>query len=150
MNILLIQGERKKARMFKTFMTAAALLLVFSCGTVLEEQPSTSTDSSVTPESVPIQVKAGDTFNIVLEANPGTGYSWQIDAIEDTQLVKQDGSSQYIRDDAPRDATGVGGREIWSFITLGGGSTTVTFRHVPEEPGRNRDRTIEFLIEIRD
>ncbi len=136
--------------MLKIFMVIAALLIVFSCGSTQVIESPVGDVLPVTPEGVPIQIKVGDTFNIVLEVNPTAGYSWQIDSIGDLQLVKQNGSSQYIRDDAPRDMTGVGGKEAWTFVALSGGSTIITFRYVPEESGRERDRTIEFLIEIRE
>ncbi len=138
--------------MFKVFTMAAVLLLVFACspGAVTPVTPPGDGELVLTPEGVPIKVAVGETFEIILEANPTTGYAWEIDSIGDLQLVKPVADSQYYKDDAPRGIVGVGGKEVWTFSAENGGSTVISFRYVPEEAGRDRERTIEFLIEIQE
>ncbi len=79
------------------------------------------------PDS-PIEVGKGDTFYIVLDSNPTTGYQWELAGPFDDKVLSLEGS----RYEAPQDTTvmGAGGKEYWEFDAVGSGSTEVSFRYV--------------------
>src|SRR5829696_354641 len=83
----------------------------------------TTGPSEFSDPDVPIEVKRGDEFAIVLESNASTGYRW-------TLLAPLDGSvvSLLRAEYRPANAgggVGAGGVEYWSFGAEGKGTTLI-------------------------
>jgi len=106
-------------------------------------------DLTATDPSTVIEALAGDSFEIVLKANPSTGYQWKLVSMPSDKLL-QEGSSEYVRTPDTGDIVGSGGHEIWRFSAIGPGSATIVFGYfspgfygegVPEE-------TLSFSISI--
>ena len=67
-----------------------------------------------------VKVSINDTFDITLDSNPTTGYSWQAD-YDEAYLVLVDRTFE-----PSSDAVGAGGVEIFTFRALKDGETKVT------------------------
>ena len=94
----------------------------------------------------PIDVKAGDDFTISLEANPSTGYSWELTGPLDDKVVVELGS-----DHEPGTGTGVGvpGHQLFRFQAVGAGSATIGLQYVrPWETGVAPAQTSEFTVNV--
>jgi predicted secreted protein len=80
-----------------------------------------------------IRARVGEAFAIALAGNPTTGYTWQPDADADyLELVGQ----EFERGGQ---GVGAGGEEVFSFRTLAGGETEVTFQYQRPWDRESRD-----------
>lgn len=71
----------------------------------------------------PIQINAGDEFQIVLNANPTTGYHWEFVEEVDQNII------QFVSRDYEADqpvTTGSGGTEVWTFKAIATGEARIT------------------------
>jgi predicted secreted protein len=90
-------------------------------------------------------IQAGAKFNIQLDANPSTGYMWQVDAM-DGQLVQQAGKTELVMHSG---AIGSPQTQIMHFSGVESGFTTLNFVYRrPWESGISPSRRI--YIELID
>ena len=92
----------------------------------VEEDTSNVQDQIIEPEPVVYdsrEVVLGDTFEIALDANATTGYSWEIAEIDEdiVQLTK----SEYIVDPNAEGLVGKGGKAVFRFEAVGSGETAL-------------------------
>ena len=92
----------------------------------VEEDTSKAQDPATTPEPVVYEsreVELGEMFEIVLEANATTGYSWELIEIDDdvVQLME----SEYIADPNAEGLVGKGGKTVFRFEAVGSGQTAL-------------------------
>jgi len=92
----------------------------------VEEDPSQIQDPATTPEPVVYEsreVVLGETFEIMLEANATTGFSWEIAEIDEdiVQLME----SEYIADPNAEGLVGKGGKAVFRFEAVGRGETAL-------------------------
>lgn len=121
---------------------AVALTLVAAvsagCGSDDDEG---SDPQRFTDLSEPIEVEDGDIFEIVLDANPTTGYHWEVSSSTSGDAVILEGSD-YEPDDDSGELAGGGGKETFTFRAENPGEMTFDFEYLP--PGRPVDRgTVE-------
>ena len=97
-------------------------------------------------ESIPNTLTAtqGCTFEFKLEANPTTGYTWQVN-IEDEEIVELVGN-EYICDDP--EADGTGGITTLKFKALQIGETTVTLEYARDWEDGDVDKTKEIKVVV--
>jgi len=111
--------------------------------------PSEIHNLTATDPSAVIEAVVGGSFEIVLKANPSTGYQWKLVSMPSDQLL-QDGSQEYVRAQDVGDIVGIGGHEIWRFSVIGPGSALVVFGYFP--PGAYGEgvpeETLSFSISI--
>jgi inhibitor of cysteine peptidase len=89
----------------------------------------------------PIHVRAGETFAIVLEGNPTTGYSWQADADpEHLQLLDQTFEQE-------GKGIGAGGREVLRFRAVSAGEVDVACAYKRPWDAKARE-TRRFQVRI--
>ena len=82
--------------------------------------PAGSTRPALTDSSIPIEVQAGETFNIVVDSNPSTGYHWEIvGELNGVEFV----STEYTADEPV--APGSGGVDVWTFKAVASGETQI-------------------------
>jgi predicted secreted protein len=98
-----------------------------------------------------VEVKAGDTFTIVLDSNATTGFQWTTQAnIGDAKVVEQT-AHEYIAPntgDAP--VAGMAGVEEWTFRAGKAGTTTVILSYDrPWEGGEKGVRTFELTVIVK-
>lgn len=104
--------------MKKLMILALATLMLGACSRAIK--PS---DPLITIETAP-----GKEFKVVLEANPTTGYHWElVGELDETvvEFVSKDYSA------AEPQAVGSGGVETWVFKAVAAGETQITLGYYP-------------------
>ncbi len=96
----------------------------------------------------PVQVKAGEEFEVVLESNPTTGYQWQLADPAMGGIVALV-SSTYRPDPAPPGMVGSGGKEHWVFRGLKPGETTVSLVYARPWEKDAPDTSETFRVTVR-
>jgi predicted secreted protein len=97
--------------------------------------------------AVPVTVKPGKEFSLVLDSNRTTGYGWSLDGSVDKSVVKLMGSD--YRQPSTKLA-GAGGSEIFKFRAVGKGKAVVFLRYArPWEKGVEPVRRAAFVIVVR-
>ena len=77
------------------------------------------------PEETSIEIENGDNFSVILEANPTTGYQWEIYFEADyIQLVDKEYTP------ASSELIGGGGDEVFNFLALKSGQAEITFSYL--------------------
>lgn len=137
--------------MTRTFMLVLALLVVLCISAcagdrrtagVLPEKTREFTDPLRT-----IQAAVGDTFSIVLDSNPTTGYSWRRQDRTGDGVVAFTGS-RFVP--ARTDLAGAGGREHMTFTATAPGTEKLTFHYLrPWEKNTEPAKTVVFTVTVR-
>lgn len=100
---------------------------------------------SETDPAIPIEATAGETFDIVIEANPTTGYEWRlVGALDETvvQFVAQD-----YEPDRPINE-GSGGLDVWTFQAVAPGESKIVLGHYPPDGRDEPERTVTFTVVV--
>ncbi len=74
-----------------------------------------------------LAVAVGQEFTITLEANPSTGYQWQLAKPPEKEIV------QWVRSEYQHPDTkliGAPGKEVWTFKGVGPGKTTIELHYL--------------------
>ncbi|NOH01564.1 MAG: peptidase inhibitor I42 [Chloroflexi bacterium] len=122
------------------FLPLLIALALSACGA---KQP----ELQVSDPAQPIEAAAGDEFTIVLDANPSTGYHWELVEELDAGVV------QFVSRDYSADqpvTIGSGGVDVWTFQAVGAGETQITLGYYPpsndpEEP----QQTVTFTVTVK-
>ena len=91
-----------------------------------EFHPSGKIKTIGSPENVPIEVKVGDDFQIMLDANKTTGYEWSLAKPLDKEVLTLVGKD-YLIPRTPR--MGAGGKSVWKFKAIGSGKALITLEY---------------------
>jgi inhibitor of cysteine peptidase len=115
---------------------------------------STSAGESPAPQSLHLTqadnggsfaIQAGGTFDIALEANPSTGYSWELnDPDPEASLLAQVGEPTFVSDNPS--AAGAGGTLTFTFQAVDKGEMLVKFVYLA--PGVDEAPTETFQIDL--
>jgi inhibitor of cysteine peptidase len=93
-----------------------------------------------------VELRMGETLEVVLRGNPTTGYQWEI-ASGDTSVVKQRGKPEYRSDSA---GIGSSGNFTFTFEAAAPGQTTLRLvYHRPFERNVPPARTFEITVVVR-
>ena len=115
-------------------LTVALLLMVlYGCQGYKSESVFEKTDTNIIAQQ-------GQTFTIILEENPTTGYRWRIDIADDIVALESD---DYQQSKADIDMVGVGGQRILVFRSLEKGSTTIKMTY---ERSFEENSAIEVVV----
>ena len=109
-------------------------------------QPAPSTLPALTDPSKPIVVNVGDTFMIVVEANPSTGYHWEmIGPLDDIHL------ELVSREYTPSEPVipGSGGVEVWTLKAVASGEALFILGNYPPAEGASYEQEQRFTISIQ-
>jgi len=132
-------------------VTFAALLV----GCMGSTNPETSTKPPVvstppvkefTDSSKPIQVTVGEQFEISLESNPTTGYTWEKNEVYDKAMIELV-KSEY-RASRPQMA-GSGGGQLYVFKALKAGDTQIKMTYKRSWETTDYDKTVIFTVTIK-
>ncbi len=82
-----------------------------------------------TDPASPIEVAAGNEFDIVLESNISTGFRWKIVGDLDSDIVEFV-DSQYVSANS-RNMAGSGGLDTWTFKATKAGEIQITLGYYP-------------------
>ena len=101
----------------------------------------------------PVATTVGADFTVELEANPTTGYQWQLHKPLDGLSLEAAGK-QYQAPPQPvgkPPMVGVGGKEVWTFKALRAGETSIELKYVrPWEADAPPVKTAVFQVVIKD
>ena len=105
-------------------------------------------NTSCTNPEKPVHVKVGETFSIVLDSNPSTGYQWRLiyplDGGNPLKLI----SSKYGA--LKMDLEGAGGKEIWTFEALSVGQKKIVFEYLRAwEKDKEPIKRMTFTVNIQ-
>lgn len=106
--------------------------------------PASSTMPALTDPSQPITVSAGETFMIVVESNPSTGYHWEIVGdMTNIEFVSREftGSEPVI--------PGSGGVEVWTFKATAAGDTSFVLGNYPPGEGTTYEQQVQFSVTVQ-
>lgn len=107
--------------------------------------PASSSMPAITDPSQPIVVNAGDTFMIVVESNPSTGYHWEL-------VGDLTGVEFVSREYTPSEPvlTGSGGVDVWAFKAVSTGETQITLgSYPPGVDGGEPEQSVTFSVEVK-
>lgn len=114
----------------------AAALLLGGCGGLDDDASGDREDiQRFEGLNTPIEVDEGSVFEVALEANASTGYSWQLEEKPPADVLAFEGSS-YEADAEGEDApVGGGGTQTLRFRAVGAGATELSLEYLPPGDG---------------
>ena len=93
-----------------------------------------------------VELKAGETFEINLEGNPTTGYTWEVDVEPDPAVLGLSGEMDYR---SSSDEVGAGGVFIFPYQATGPGETTLRLvYHRPWEKDEEPLEVYELTVQV--
>ncbi|MBI4706631.1 MAG: protease inhibitor I42 family protein [Candidatus Omnitrophica bacterium] len=129
-----------KAKLTMLFLFALSVLICVSAHA--ENNPKTEPELYTR-----IEINAGEDVIITLDANPTTGYTWEIAKPLD-KIILGKISSSYVPEETGR--VGSGGKEIWVIKTLKPGKTKAIFHYLRSwEKNVPPVKTETFLIIVK-
>ncbi len=129
------------------YLLLVSVIFLAACAapTPAPEEPAQSSMPALTDPSQPIIVNAGETFFIVVESNPTTGYHWEIVGdLNGVELV----SREYTAGEPI--IPGSGGVEVWIFKAVSSGETLVTLGNFPPDANVTEpEQTTAFTVTVK-
>ena len=128
------------------YLLLALVILLAACASPTPAaDPASSSMPALTDPAQPILVNAGETFFIVVESNPSTGYHWEIVGdLNGVELV----SREYTA--AEPVIPGSGGVEVWIFKAISSGETQLTLGSFPPDTNVTEpEQTKAFTITVQ-
>lgn len=135
----------------KLYLLLASVIFLAACATPAPTpapvvDPAGSTMPALTDPSQPITVKTGETFFIVVEANPSTGYHWEmIGPLDDAHLELV--SHEYTASEPVM--PGSGGVEVWTMKAVSAGEASFVLGNYPPGEGASYEQEMRFIINIQ-
>jgi len=112
-----------KRNVLITVLGVVALIAAVALGAMAlsgDEPGSASSTFTAGDDGSAVAVRVGDTVTVVLEGNPTTGYSWQVEAVD--QAVLAAGDPEYVSES---DLIGAGGMYTFTFTAVAPGETPI-------------------------
>ena len=91
-------------------------------------------------------VESGNVFRLVIEANPTTGYAWEVSSLPE-DLLEQTEDPVYVSDPETAGMMGAGGRQVWSFRALSEGDGEIVFGLFPPD-GDEPEVTRSYFVSV--
>ncbi len=136
--------RRDVARVRSLAMVVAAVVLVVACGTNGGSAATTTLTASANGTTV--QASVGEHLLIGLEANPTTGYLWQVQPGLDPAVVSFVGQD-YQEGPAASGIVGAGGTDTLEFLAAGAGTTTIDLAYA--RAGGAPASTFSVTVEVK-
>ncbi len=120
------------------------LVLVLSgCGDDVNTLSFTAADSGSE-----VRVGAGDQFQVVLESNPSTGYSWEVTGEPDPSVLEL---VSHGFEGADADLVGAAGTEVFVFRAVRFGAEILRLEYFrPFDDPPVAERVVEFIVRVDD
>jgi len=98
-------------------------------------------------DGLALNAKVGDTIRLTLDANPTTGYQWELVDLDTAVLENTD--YQYVPDDAPAGSAGTGGHDVWEFTVRGTGAALLRLEYKqPWAPAETPANTFAMTVRV--
>ena len=150
-----------KSRLTLGSAMVATLLALTACSAVIQANDQTEqTDIGVVKQVAvdasydgqEIEVPAGHLLVITLEANPTTGFRWELSEPIDEDILALIQSEYKPGEQAKQNPpiSGAGGTEVWTFEALTAGEATVSLEYSrPWEGGEKAVRTFNLTVVVK-
>ncbi|MBE0680786.1 MAG: protease inhibitor I42 family protein [Anaerolineales bacterium] len=93
-----------------------------------------------------LEAAAGNEFKIIINANPTTGYHWELMNELDESVVEF--VSRDYRADTPQ-AVGSGGVDVWVFKAISPGEAVITLGYYPPDLAADAQQTVTFTVVVK-
>ena len=145
LSLLVAREARADDRSMRWILAfALACLLAASCGS--DDDIVVVTDNNSGSE---ISIGTGERFEVRLESNPSTGFSWQLD-LTTLQGVVELGSTSF-EEPADSDVVGAPGTEVFVLEAVARGAGVLRFEyHRPSDDPPVPDRVVEYIVRVDD
>jgi inhibitor of cysteine peptidase len=141
-----------------------ALVFVAGCGdsdaptgTNSSASTNTTAEESTAPDSLRLtqeddggsfEIRVGGTIELSLEANPTTGYAWEMDdADPETSLIEEIGEPNFVSDNP--DAVGAGGILTFTFRAVDRGEMVIKLVYLSPSPADAPTETFQIDLTVR-
>jgi len=129
------------------FGPIAPLILLVALTVVAGCRPQQEVKVGIDDNGREVQLKKGQTLIVTLEANPTTGYSWEVAEPLDEQVLRQVGEPEFK---AESEALGAGGVQTLRFKAVKAGRTILKLvYHRPWEKGVEPLDTYSLQVVVR-
>jgi inhibitor of cysteine peptidase len=97
-----------------------------------------------------VSMKSGETLFISIDGNPTTGYTWEVDSV-DQNILQLVGEAEYAQDsNLNSKKAGVGGTYKFKFTAVSAGSTTLKLKYWRTfEPDNPPIETFEVTVNVQ-
>ncbi|MBK5266864.1 MAG: protease inhibitor I42 family protein [Acidimicrobiia bacterium] len=121
----------------------AQVLVLSGCGDDVNTLSFTAADSGSE-----VRVGSGDQFQVVLESNPSTGYSWEVTGEPDPGILEL---VSHSFEGADADLVGAAGTEVFVFKGVGFGAEVLRMEYFrPFDDPPVPERVVEFRVRVDD
>lgn len=122
----------------------ASLFFLAACAAPATANPASASMPALTDPSQAIMVNTGDTFLIIVESNPSTGYHWEIVGdLKGIEFVSREFTqSEHVM-------PGSGGVEVWTFKAIAPGDASFTIGNYPPGDGTTYEQELKFSITVQ-
>ena len=128
-----------------SFVALLILLVALTVATGCRGQQEVK--ASIGDDGREMQLKKGQTLVVTLEANPTTGYSWEVAEPLDEQVLRQAGEPEFKPES---DLAGAGGVRILRFEAVNAGQTALKLvYHRPWEKEVEPAETFSVEVTVR-
>lgn len=147
----------KKRFIYIGLLIAGISTLIHACISPKPIKPESATKNNISKtiyakaEMNEINVLKGEDFEITLDSNPSTGFSWALAEDLDAQMVEEMdnvyGSNTSDNGDNPP-LVGGGGTETWTFKALKKGETSIKMKYCQPFDAGNPTEVKTILVKI--
>ncbi|MCC7117187.1 MAG: protease inhibitor I42 family protein [Anaerolineales bacterium] len=136
-------------KIFTPVLTFAFFVSLLAACSNQPTEPASNPAGGTRPELIdpaqPIEVQTGDTFHVVIDSNPSTGYHWEIVGdLSGVEFV----STEYTADEPV--IPGSGGVDVWVFKAVSAGQTQITLGYYPPDPNATApERTETYTVIVK-
>lgn len=134
-----------KTHLLRIVLLGCLATTVIACYSYELPGPSSLTLSEAKSGSI-VEMSSGDILVLLLEGNPTTGYTWELDAL-DPAILQQQGEPDFTPDS---DAIGSGGKFTFRFQAISAGQSPLKLiYHRPWEQGIPPLNTFEVTVIVK-
>jgi inhibitor of cysteine peptidase len=142
--------ENIKRYMFSIFLRVIPVLIFAIMVGVSSCAPAGNMSLSENQNGKSIELKTGEKFQIKLDSNQTTGYSWKFSGKTDQKIISLI-SSEYKIEKNDKNLVGAGGYETFDFKALSEGQTKIILEYVrPWEKDTAPDKTFTIDVIVKD
>jgi inhibitor of cysteine peptidase len=121
-----------------------ALVALAGCASLL---PQTPTIVQASHSGGAVRLLQGDTLVVALDANPGSGYRWQVRPI-DGSLLQQIGPADLLPADVAPGTVGAANDTVYRFRAAGTGTATLELAYLRPLETTAPQRTVHYDVTV--